>query len=31
VTDEASVQNMVDMTVKECGRIDYLVNSAGVS
>lgn len=31
ITDEASVQNMVETTVKEFGRIDYNVNSAGVS
>ncbi|KAI1409268.1 NAD(P)-binding protein [Hypoxylon sp. FL1857] len=30
VTDEASVQNMVETAVKEFGRIDYSVNSAGV-
>ncbi|KAI9665040.1 MAG: hypothetical protein M1821_006488 [Bathelium mastoideum] len=29
VTDAASVQAMVDATVKEFGRIDYNVNSAG--
>ena len=28
--DAASVQAMVDMTVKEFHRIDYFVNSAGV-
>lgn len=31
VADEASVQQMVDQVVKEFGRIDYAVNSAGVS
>ena len=31
VTDPASVQEMVDAAVKEFGRIDYSVNSAGVS
>jgi len=31
VTDPASVQDMVDVAVKEFGRIDYSVNSAGVS
>lgn len=30
VTDEASVQNMVDTAVKEFGRIDYSINSAGL-
>ena len=30
ITDEASVDNMVQTTVKEFGRIDYSVNSAGV-
>ena len=30
VTDPNSVQSMVDATVKEFGRIDYNVNSAGV-
>ncbi|KAI0835632.1 NAD(P)-binding protein [Hypoxylon sp. FL0890] len=30
ITDEDSVQNMVDTTVKEFGRIDYNINSAGV-
>ncbi|KAK9773202.1 hypothetical protein SCAR479_10119 [Seiridium cardinale] len=29
ITDEGSVQSMVDATVKEFGRIDYSVNSAG--
>lgn len=31
VTDPASVQAMVEATVKEFGKIDYNVNSAGVS
>ena len=31
VTDEASVQRMVKLTVEKFGRIDYSVNSAGVS
>lgn len=31
MADEAAVQNMVDHVVKEFGRIDYAVNSAGVS
>lgn len=30
VTDEASVQAMVDTAMEEFGRIDYFVNSAGV-
>ena len=30
VTDLASVQDMVEKTVAEFGRIDYNVNSAGV-
>lgn len=30
VTDEASVQRMVDETVRLCGRIDHFVNTAGV-
>ncbi|KAI1820013.1 NAD(P)-binding protein [Xylaria intraflava] len=30
VSKENSVQNMVDVTVKEFGRIDYSVNSAGI-
>ena len=30
ITDEASVDNMVHTTLKEFGRIDYSVNSAGV-
>ena len=30
VTDPTSVQAMVDTTVREFGRIDYSVNSAGV-
>lgn len=31
IADEPAVQQMVDRTVKEFGRIDYAVNSAGVS
>ncbi|ROV87888.1 hypothetical protein VMCG_10296 [Cytospora schulzeri] len=31
ISDEGSVQSMVEMTVKEFGRIDYAVNSAGIS
>ena len=31
VTDESSVQSMVDFTLNKFGRIDYCVNSAGVS
>jgi len=31
ITNVQSVQDMVDLAVKEFGRIDYLVNSAGVS
>lgn len=31
VTDEDSVQHMVDETKKLCGRIDHFVNTAGVS
>ena len=31
VTDEASVQEMVDDVMKEYGRIDVLVNNAGIS
>lgn len=31
VTDPSSVQEMVDQTMKEFGRIDYNVNSAGVA
>lgn len=31
VTQEDSVQKMVDAVVKEFGRIDYSVNSAGAS
>ncbi|KAI9660438.1 MAG: hypothetical protein M1821_009788 [Bathelium mastoideum] len=31
VTDEKSIDDMVGTTVKEFGRIDYSVNSAGVS
>lgn len=30
VSDESSVRAMVETTVKEFGRIDYSVNSAGV-
>jgi NAD(P)-dependent dehydrogenase (short-subunit alcohol dehydrogenase family) len=30
VTDIASVQNVVMLTVHELGSIDYLINSAGV-
>lgn len=30
ITDEASVENMVATALKEFGRIDYNVNSAGV-
>lgn len=30
ITDEASVDNMVQTVLKEFGRIDYSVNSAGV-
>lgn len=30
VTDAISVQGMVDVAIKEFGRIDYSVNSAGV-
>ena len=30
IIDEASVENMVQTTLKEFGRIDYSVNSAGV-
>ncbi|KAF2729364.1 NAD(P)-binding protein [Polyplosphaeria fusca] len=30
VTNAASIQKVVDLAVKEFGRIDYLVNSAGV-
>ena len=30
VTDPVSVQDMVDVAIKEFGRIDYSVNSAGV-
>ncbi|KAI0379495.1 NAD(P)-binding protein [Hypomontagnella monticulosa] len=30
ITDEASVQNMVDAAVKEFGRIDYNINSAAI-
>ena len=31
VTDPASVQAMVDTTVKEFGRIDYSIHCAGVN
>lgn len=31
ITSEASVQNMVNSTIKHFGRIDYNVNSAEVS
>ena len=31
VTDPSSVQEMVDQTIQEFGRIDYGFNSAGVS
>ena len=31
MADEVGVQEMVDRAVKEFGRIDYAVNSAGVS
>lgn len=31
IASEDSVQSMVDTTVKEFGRVDYSVNSAGVS
>lgn len=31
VADEAAVQQMVDRVVKEFGRVDFAVNSAGVS
>ncbi|MCJ1390657.1 hypothetical protein MMC18_003518 [Xylographa bjoerkii] len=30
VTDADSVQNMMAFTSKECGRVDYAVNSAGI-
>lgn len=30
ITEPESVQKMVDFTVKELGRVDYFVNSAGV-
>lgn len=30
ITDEASVDNMVQSAVAEFGRIDYSINSAGV-
>lgn len=31
VVDEEKVQNMIDVAIREFGRIDYNVNSAGVS
>lgn len=31
IADEGSVQNLVATAIKEFGRIDYAVNSAGVS
>ena len=31
LTDPKSVQEMVDLTVSEFGRIDYSINAAGVS
>ncbi|BAE64930.1 unnamed protein product [Aspergillus oryzae RIB40] len=31
VSDEAAVNNMVDVAVKEFGRIDYCVHAAGVA
>lgn len=31
VRDEKSVQRMVDQAKESCGRIDYFVNTAGVS
>ncbi|WP_054023576.1 SDR family NAD(P)-dependent oxidoreductase [Bacillus sp. FJAT-28004] len=31
VTDPASVQNMVESAVRQCGRIDVLFNNAGIS
>ena len=30
ITDDGSVQRMVEVALKEFGRIDYAVNSAGV-
>lgn len=30
VADAESVQKMIDVTVKEFGRIDYAINGAGV-
>lgn len=31
VTDEAAVKEMAEIAIKEFGRIDYCVHSAGVS
>jgi len=31
VTDEASVQNLIDNTISECGQINLLFNNAGVA
>jgi NADP-dependent 3-hydroxy acid dehydrogenase YdfG len=31
VTDKQSVHSLVELAQKEFGRIDYLVNAAGVS